>query len=232
MSYPVMSTSVPWSLVKGGFHKTPSYSSLVQIPTSGRGRSAISLKPYPTWNFGVDLNMVQGGEWVQGSVLQTFLGLFMACCGRGGFFLFTDPNDNAVQSTTDGYTVTPSPGVLLNVTPSAAQPMGQTGDATSTIFQLARTIGAGVDILQQVSNVTVFVNGAPLTSPAGYSVSPLGVVSFTSAPPASAVLTWTGNFQYLCQFSEDTLKDLARVSKNSGGWLWSCGSIEFESMFV
>ena len=219
MSYPVMSTTVPWSLVKSGFHKAPDFSSLVQTPAAGRGRSSISLKPYATWNFELDLNMVQGGESVIGSVLQSFLGCFMLCCGSGNFFTFTDPNDN---------TVTNAAGLLLNVTPGAANPMSNAGDGVSTQFQLARNIGVGVDILQNVSGVTLYVAGAVTAA----SISSTGVVTFSTPPGNGAALTWAGNFTYLCQFTDDTLKDLARVSKNSSGFLWSCSSIDFESVFV
>ncbi len=225
MTYPLMRTSVPWSLVKSGFHKTPTFEGgtlAYKAPTGHR--SALSLKPYATWAFKLDLNMVQGGEAVEGSVLQSFLGCFLATCGGAGFFLFTDPNDNAVNDT--GLSTPQS--CLLNVTPGAANPMGQLGDGVSTQFQLARMVDQGVDILQQVSNVEVYVNGAVATCTIGST----GVVTFSSAPPANAVLTWGGNFQYLCQFTDDTMKDLARVSKNSGGWLWSCGSVDFESVFV
>lgn len=224
MSYPVMSTSVPWSLVKSGFHKTPHFSSMVQMTAAGRGRSSLSLQPYATWDFNLDLNLVSGGETVAASVLQRFLGCFLACCGRGGFFLFTDPNDNTVSSQ----------GCMLNVTAGAASPMGTAGDGSSTQFQLARSLDQGTDVLQQVSNVSVFVNGEPCTDTSGNPLWSVrnGVVTFFTAPAAGAVLTWTGNFQYLCQFSDDTLKDLARVNKNSGGFLWSCGSVSFESVFV
>jgi hypothetical protein len=225
MSYPVMSTSVPWSLVKSGFRKTPHFNSVVQATAAGRGSSSLALQPYPTWDFTVDLDYVQGGESVQFSVLSQFLGCFMACCGRGGLFLFTDPIDNTVDDT--GLSTPQS--CLLNVTAGAANPMGQTGDGSSTQFQLARRIDQGVDILQQVSGVAVYVNGA-LTS--AYTLSPTGLVTFSTPPANGAALTWSGSFQYLCQFSDDTLKDLARVSKNSQGFLWSCGSIAFESRFV
>lgn len=224
MSYPVMNTAIPWSLVKSGFHKAPSFEgSTIQETASGRGNSGLSLKPFATWQFTVDLNLVCGGEAVQYSVVSQFLGCFMACCGRAGRFLFTDPNDNSVDDT--GLTTPQS--CLLNVTPGAASPMGTLGDGASTIFQLARMIDQGTDILQQVSNVTVYVNGAPAT----FTISN-GVVTFSTAPPVNAVLTWQGAFQYLCRFSDDTLKDLARVNKNSSGFLWSCGSIAFESEFV
>jgi hypothetical protein len=106
--------------------------------------------------------------------------------------------------------------------------MGRTGDGTSTIFQLARPIGQAVDVLQQVTGVHVFVAGTEVAA----TVSDSGVVTFAAAPANGAVLTWSGNFRYLCQFTEDTLRDLATVDKNFAGWLWSCGSIAFESVFV
>ena len=222
-TFPVMSTFVPWSLVKGGFKKTPHFNNVSSKTAAGR-RSTVVYQPYATWDFEVDLDFVSGGESVQYSVLQSFLSLYLQTCGGGGPFLFTDPNDSAVDDT--GLSTPQS--CMLNVTPGAAVPMGQAGDGASNQFQLARLIGAGVDILQNVSNVLVLVNGVVVT-PA--SISATGVVTFATAPAAAAVLTWAGAFQYLCQFSDDTLKDLARVNRNTDGWLWSCGSIAFEGLF-
>lgn len=218
MAYPVMSTSVPWSLVKSGFKKTPHYNTVRQMTAARRGSSAFSLMPYPTWDFEVDLNHVLGGEAIAGSVLQSFLGTFMACRGGGDFFFFTDPNDNAVTTVQ---------GVMLNVTPGAAAPMGQRGDGASKVFQLARSIDQGVDILQNVTLTQVCINGVPTVA---YSVSSTGVVTFTVAPANNAVITWAGTFRYLCQFKDDTLGDLARVSKNGSGFLWDCSAIAFESV--
>ena len=262
MSYPVMSTSVPWSLVKSGFHKAPTFedASLVQKAVTGH-RSALSLKPYATWNFEVDLNYVLGGEYVQSSVLQMFLGCFLATCGGAGFFYFTDPNDSAVQYPDGTNSSDQSLMIAAPSGPGSLLATQTTGDGSTTSFQLARQIDQGVDILQQVSNVVLFVNGVPMVlSAPGIPARPMpmslsfpstdadmswgvrrstvtasinkGVVTFSTPPPANAVLTWQGSFQYLCQFSDDTLKDLARVSKNSSGFLWSCGAIAFESVVV
>ena len=225
MSYPVMNVAVPWSLCKSGFHKTPSFDTTLEPTAAGRGSGSLTLKPYATWAFELDLNLVAGGETVKYSVLQQFLGCFMACCGRAGLFLFTDPNDNTVDN---GGEASNDQSLMLNVTPGAATPMGTVGDGVSTQFQLARSVDQGIDILQNVSGVVAFVNGVP----ASVSINSTGVVTFTTVPPINAVLTWQGSFQYLCRFSDDNLKDLARVNKNSGGFLWSCGSVAFESEFV
>jgi len=222
MSYPVMSTSVPWSLVKNGFHKTPHFNNMDQTTATGR-RSVAALMPYPTWDFEVDLNYVLGGETVSTSVLAAFLECYMLCCGGGNFFLFTDPNDSAVALTGS---------CVLNVTPGAAAPMGQTGDGTSTQFQLARKIKTAPDILQNVTVTQVQVNGVNKTLGTDYALSSTGVITFTAAPANGAAITWAGTFQYLCKFKDDTLQDLARVSKNNSGFLWSCSSIAFESVFV
>jgi hypothetical protein len=179
--------------------------------------------PYPTWDFELDLNSVQGGESVAGSVLASFLECYIKCCGGGAYFLFTDPNDSAVSL---------AGSVMLNVTPGAAAPMGVTGDGTSTQFQLARKIGTAPDIQQNVTVTQVQVAGVNKALGTDYSLSATGVITFVAAPAASAALTWAGSFQYLCRFTDDTLKDLARVSKNNSGFLWSCSSIAFESVFV
>lgn len=252
MSYPVMSTSVPWSLVKSGFKKTPHFNSVTQKSGAGR-RSSFSLQPYATWDFELDLNYVLGGEAIANSVLQSFLGCFMACSGGCGFFLFTDPNDNTVglegidtflTESGDSFTLESGSGalvledsglrpdgsgILLNVTPGAANPMQPLGDGESTKFQLARLIDQGVDILQNVTISQVTVNGVGTSA---YTVSETGVITFAVAPPAGATLAWAGTFRYLCQFTDDSLKDLARVSKNGKGFLWSCSAVAFESLFV
>jgi uncharacterized protein (TIGR02217 family) len=232
MSYPVMNTAVPWSLVKGGFHKTPHFNSSVIMTAARRGCGSVGYQPYATWDFSIDLNLVLGGESIQYSVLQQFIGCFLATMGRGGLFLFTDPNDNAVDDTgcdTPQSLLIASPNGLFN-------PAQTTGDGVTTQFQLARIIDQGVDILQNTSNWTMYVNDMPAVDGSGAATftveSETGIVTFNTAPPSGAKLTWSGNFQYLCRFTEDTLKDLSRTAKNSAGWLWSCGSVSFESEFV
>ena len=361
MSYPVMSTSIPWGLVKGGFHKSTAYNTVKEKTAAGCGDVSFAMKPYPTWDFVVDLLYVPGGESVQGSVLQSFLGTYIQTGGGRGYFLFTDPNDRtvttaqgcmlnvtptagnlvqnpgfemagaapgpnwtavgapisylssgqydgtqslglssfaAVWQTTDtnptiganytltGYaktvggvtgsiglyfynssgaqitsnsigTTSPTwvPLTVSQVCPSGAAkvevycfsgagqcyfddlqliapaftPMGMVGDGASTQFQLARTISGGVDLLQNVAITGVYLNGTPTVA---YSVSDTGVVTFATAPGVGQAITWAGSFQYLCQFDDDTLESLARVSKNSANWIWDCPSIKFESVFV
>jgi hypothetical protein len=214
MSYPSLSTSVKFALTKSGFKKTPHFNSLTQTPAAGRGRSSIALMPYATWDFEVELPPI--GK----TLLNAFLGCYLQTCGGGGFFLFTDPNDNTVDDTDSR---------LLNVTSGAVAPMGTQGDGTSTQYQLARDINGGTDVIQIAAVTHVKVNGSIVSA----SVSSTGVVTFASAPEDGAALSWAGTFQYLCQFKDDTLADLAAVNKNSAdGILWTCASIAFESVLL
>lgn len=104
--------------------------------------------------------------------------------------------------------------------------MSTTGDGVSRVFQLARQIDQGTDIPDDIVSSVVFVNG---TANANVTTTENGVVTFSSAPGAGAVLSWQGQFRYRCRFTEDSVQDLARVSKNPHSWLWSASSIEFES---
>jgi hypothetical protein len=207
MSTPVFDTTIPLGLTGGGFKKTPRFNNLRQKTASGK-MTVLSLMPYAGWDFEVDIPFF--GQ----SVFDAFLGVYMASCG--GEFLFTDPQDNTVSGTS---------GTMLNVTPGAVAPMGQQGDGTSTKFQLARVIGQGIDVLQNVTVTALKVNGVTVTG----SVDSNGVVTFDAAPAGGATLSWTGSFQYRVQFSEDTIKDLAAVSKNNDGYLWSVSSVAFSS---
>src|ERR1700677_2439682 len=152
MSYPTISSTVVWQLA-GGFHKSPAYNTIVQIPAAGRGISTAGLKPFPTWNFEVNLKAITGGEALLSSVLAQFLGLYMEVLGGAGFFLMTDINDN---------TVSVGNSAMMNVTPGAAVPMGLNGDGVSTQFQLVRQVGGGGwDVIQNVSSTpSIYVNGA------------------------------------------------------------------------
>ncbi len=223
MSYPICPANMPW-VRAAGFHKTPHFNTITMKPAAGRGVVTASVCPFATWDFEVSLSLAVGSEADSASILNAFLGMFLQCQGATGFFLFTDPQDNLLSQAN---------GTMLNVTPGAANPMTNLGDGSSTQFQLARYIGNGFDIIQNVNGTpTLYVNGSLVTD---YSVSSTGVITFVSAPPADATLQWGGQFYFLCQFSEDTLKDLARMFQYGSSLvdsLWDCGSIKFSSVFI
>jgi uncharacterized protein (TIGR02217 family) len=218
MSLPIMPT-LPLSMQKG-LKKSPSFNSVVQKTAAKRGNSGISLTPYPCWSFEFSLDAITGNEAVVSSTLASFMGAFMATNGGAGLFLFTDPQDSTASYANSG---------MLNVTPGAATPMGSTGDGTSKVFQLARSIGVAWDIIQNLNgSITVRVNGSVVT-PA--SVSSLGVVTFTTAPAGGATLTWAGTFYFACRFSSDSVESVRSFTINSGIDQWNISGVTFESEF-
>lgn len=214
---------MPWIRAEG-FHKTPHFNTITMKPAAGRGVVTASLAPYATWDFQLALSLFIGSEAEAESLVAQWIGLFLQTQGATGFFFFQDPNDNAISV---------SNGTMLNVTPGAAAPMGNQGDGSSVMYQLARYIGGGFDIIQNVNGTpSLYVNG---TYTSAYSVSSTGVITFETAPPLDATLQWGGNFYFLCQFQEDTLKDLARFYQNGGNAqeaLWDCGDVRFSSVFI
>ena len=233
MSYPVFPSSVP--LARPSFKQTPHFNTNTQKPAAVRGIVTASLVPYPTWDFECEMTWSRGDLQTPLSVVAAFVDVYMQCLGSGGFFLFPAPApDNTVALAS---------GVMLNVTPGAAAPMSIVGDGVSEQFQLARSIGPSglsYDIIQNINGTpNIYVNGVQTHA---FSISSTGVVSFNPSletPGVGASLTWSGGFYYLCQFSEDTLADLARmgvipnkITPAVMDSLWTCGGIKFSSVFV
>jgi hypothetical protein len=190
-----------------------------QTPAARRGIYTIALMPFATWDYEVSIEWMTGTEASATSVYALFTGLFMQTCGGAGFWLLDDVNDD---------TVTQATSVMLDVTAGSATPMAAVGNGTSKQFQLARTIGNGVDIIQNLQETpTIYVNGVP-TTPS--SISATGVVTFTSAPANNATLAWAGQFYFLCEFDEDSLAGLALVGFNATNTLHSVTGVKWSSV--
>jgi hypothetical protein len=197
--------ALPISMAKG-LKKTPHFNTVSQKTAAGM-TSAVSLKPYPTWDFELDLDSIQGNEALASSVLAQFMSIYMATSGGAGLFLFQDPQDSMVTASQFGV-----------------------GNGTTTTFQLSRTINGAQDIIQNwISPPSVYVNGVLSTTSL---ISNTGVVVFTTAPASGAVLTVTGTFYFLCRFAEDTIDAVRSFTRNSGVDLWDVNSIKFSSEYV
>jgi hypothetical protein len=220
MSYVIM-PPMPLSMA-AGLHKTWVYQTILQSDAASRGNASVGIKAFPTCDFEFDLNYIQGNEALASSTYAQIVGTHMACGGRNSLFLFTDPQDSVVSYGNSG---------MLNVTPGAAAPMGLTGDGVSTQFQPARCIGGmGWDVIQNPNgSITVQVNGSTVVPS---SVSSTGVVTFATAPPSGATITWTGAFRSLCRFQEDSLDATRVFTTNSGTDSWTVNSVKFSSEFV
>ena len=132
--------------------------------------------------------------------IGTLVGFFRARRGAARGFLLTDPGD----FSSNGMTGTPA---------ATDQSLG-TGDGVTASFQLIKTYGAAGatgDAVQtraitrpQAASVLVAVNGVAVTS--GWSLGAGGILTFTAAPAAGAVITAGYLFDVPVRFEQDRLQ--------------------------
>ena len=162
--------------------RAPAFATKTQQVVGGN-EYAIAFQPYPIWHWTLTYDFLrtytpQGGspftEW------QTLVGFFTARQGSFDTFLFDDPEDDT----------------------ATAQLVG-TGDGSNKVFQLGRTLGLFEPIynVQGTPTPQVFLNGTLQVS--GYTISG-GTLTFTAAPGAGVLVTWTGKFYWRCRFEQDT----------------------------
>jgi uncharacterized protein (TIGR02217 family) len=201
-------------------HKKPTFLTVVASHVSGR---EVRFANYanPVWNFELTFEGLDGTAstypGLGASSLQSLMGLYLQSQGQFGSFVFYDPTDYSVTGQAFG-----------------------TGDGTTTTFQLCRTLGGFTEPVivpaaagtlnfpggqsASVPNPTIYNNGTLVSS--GYAIStPGGVVTFSTAPAAGHVLTWTGAFGFLCRFDGDDL-DFEQFMAN----LWKVESLKFRSL--
>lgn len=180
--------------VTWNYSPTPKFSTILQVPQSGRHPAAATLQDSAI--FDIDLSF----DYLTEYGYQYLKSFFEAQRGAFGWFLF-DPSVNNLASMTLTSDVT-----QLNNGFSAIAAAGQ------TVFPLWRSSAVfnslTVTLLERIQNVTslagVYVNGT-LASPSSYTLGNLpAAITFNTAPGAGAVITWAGSYSYLCHFSEDT----------------------------
>ena len=185
--------------------RTPLWDTQVQTALSGK-RSTLARRVYPLIHFELIFNLLR--DDITTSDLKAIVGLFNNLQGRYDTFLFQDPDFNTVTAMQFG-----------------------TGDGTTPAFQVTATYqntgGPGYPELIQNFNGTpsIYKNGTLQTLGTNYTISGTGVVTFTSAPAAAAVLAWTGSFYYRCAFDQDKL-DLAKFMSK---W-WAIKKLPFTSV--
>jgi uncharacterized protein (TIGR02217 family) len=133
--------------------------------------------------------------------LQTLIGFYNARQGQFDDWLYSDPDDSSVT----------------------AQQFG-VGDGVTTSFQLVRTFGGFSEPVTALvsTDFPVYVNG---TATGAVAATLTGVVTFTTAPAAGALLTATFSYYWRVRFDDLDLT----LDKMMGG-LWSSGDISFTSV--
>ena len=129
------------------------------------------------------------------------MGLFLACQGQYGTFLYNDPTDDVV---TNG-------GIA-------------TGDGATTAFTFARYLGVFFEPVGWVTSVAnVYLNGVNQAS--GWSVSTPNSLVFSTPPGAGVAISATFAYAFQCRFAQDDL-DFENFMQN----LWSAKSVKFRSV--
>jgi uncharacterized protein (TIGR02217 family) len=185
----------------------PIWRTLHQEAVSGQN-NPIPLWSFPRWRYELVYSaMFSGAAAFQGLPaieLQALAAFFNIVNGSATVFQYTDPDDGAVTDQLFG-----------------------TGDGSTVAFALTRTMtGAGsVTFNEPVFAPTITnikISGTPTSA---YTLGTQGLVTFNSAPAAAAALTWTGTFNWLCRFDEDT----AQFEKFMNN-LWELKTLKFTTI--
>ncbi len=163
--------------------RSPLWSTDVQTSVSGK-KTTLPHWSYPVYAFEVGYEFLRTDAAYR--EYQDLLAFYNLANGRANLFRFNDPDDNAVT----------------------AQGIG-VGDGATTQFQLVRSVGgtsfAWVDpVFYPTGTPQIFVDGVLQTTPGDYSIGTTGLVTFVVAPANGKAVTWTGTYDWLVRFGEDS----------------------------
>lgn len=182
--YPVFPnrTRLGWPIIK-----TLELSREIQKATSGK-EVVLSYWQMPIRHWTLDYGFLRNdsnhlSSGFSDTDSNTLEGFYMQQTAAATPFFFLDQDDNATVAAQFGV-----------------------GDGTTTVFQLTRPMGGFNEWIQapQTGTVTLFDNGSAISG-GSYTLSATGVVTFTSAPANTHVLTWTGSYWWNVRFEEDSL---------------------------
>lgn len=158
----------------------------------------------PKWQYEIPISALRTStqlpEW------QELVSFYNNLYGSNGLFQYNDPLDNTV----------------------ANQLFGE-GDGVTTAFQLVRTgpPGGGTFTEPVYAPTTITALTVGTSSTAAYTIGDTGVISFATAPANGAVLTWSGEYAWLCRFNQDSL-DLSQILYN----IWELSKLQFSSQII
>lgn len=179
--------------------RAPLWKTLKQETTSGREYRG-SFMLYPRYRYTLSYDVLR--DVPTHLEYRSLFGFFNLMKGGYDTFLFTDADDSSVTDMQFGV-----------------------GTGSATAFQLFRTFGGFTDPVFDLNGAPVIkVAGVTKATPADYSISSTGVVTFTSAPANGAALTWTGAFYWRCSFEDDTI-DFGKFMN----LLWEVKKISFRT---
>jgi len=198
--------------------KAPRFATRIQRAVSGRELRVVD-QPNPIWTWTLTYSMLRdqndtraaSGPGVGYDELRTLMGFFLQQQGSFQPFLFDDPSDDR----------------------ASAQAIG-TGDGSTTVFQLVRTMGAALPgggfaepITAPNTVATIYFDGVRQSSSA-YSVDAnTGLVNFSSPPPAGQLVTVDFTYYFRVRFADDSSE-----FENFLYQLWALKQLKLQSVFV
>lgn len=187
--------------------RAPIWKTLHQESVSGMD-NPIPLWTFNRWSYELPISALNSAaapfQGLQAIDTQALMAFFNQTQGSFGVFQYNDVDDNSVTDQLFGV-----------------------GDGTTAAFPLTRTMtGAGGFTWNEpvfaptITNVKI--NGV-IT--ALYTLGTQGLVTFNSPPAGGSNLTWTGTFNWLCRFDDDTL-DFSKFMTA----LWEIKALKFTSI--
>jgi uncharacterized protein (TIGR02217 family) len=171
-----------WSVTKA-----PTFQTRIQRAISGRELRALDY-PYPLWQFTLVFAFLRDNPAAGFDELRTLMGFYLICQGAYGTFLFQDPSDFQV----------------------IGQYLG-TGDSSSNVFQLQRTMGTTlpgggfVEPIVAPNLITAVYLDGITQSPSGYTVDPgTGLLTFATPPSTGLVINADFSYWFRCRFVDDS----------------------------
>jgi uncharacterized protein (TIGR02217 family) len=198
--------------------KAPRFATRIQRAVSGRELRVVD-QPNPIWSWTLTYSMLRdehdtraaSGPGVGYDELRTLMGFFLQQQGAFQPFLFDDPTDDT----------------------ASAQAIG-TGNGSTTVFQLVRSMGVGLpgggfaEPITAPNLVSAICFDGIAQSASGYSVDPTtGLVTFTTPPPAGQAITADFTYYFRVRFADDTAD-----FENFLYQLWALKQVKLQSVFV
>lgn len=119
-------------------------------------------------------------------------------------------------------------GTIPTLTTTAAL----TGQTTFPLYRSSGVLGGGtVTTLEQIQNVTVlggmYLNGTVVPANQYTTSNFPAQVTFDQPPATGSIVTWAGNYSYLCHFADDTA-DFEEFMYQ----LWEMNSLKLETVLL
>lgn len=165
--------------------KAPQFATKIQTSV-GSSEVRAAFNPYPIRKYALTYNFLR--NYSAFTEMTTLYGFFCSRLGAFDSFLYDDPEDDLIADT--------APYMQFG-----------TGDGATTQFQLGRSAGGFFEpVYNTHSTPKIYIANVLKSTPANYSISASGLVTFTAPPGLGLAIAWSGTYYWRCRFEDDTLE--------------------------